>query len=111
MAGQDLRVHWFDAQSYWLARLVLQRGIAALYMVGFVCAAMQFRALLGSAGLLPAPRFLARVPFSRAPSLFHWRYSDPLAMGVCWIGAATAVLLVAGVPQWVRRGRRWSPSW
>jgi hypothetical protein len=104
--GHDLRVHWFDAQSYWLARLVLQRGVAALYVVAFVCAAMQFRALLGSAGLLPVPRFLARVPFRRAPSLFHRRYSDGLAISVCWAGAAVAALLVAGVPQ---SGPPWAP--
>ena len=99
-------MRWFDAQSYWLARLVLQRGIAALYVVGFICAAMQFRALLGSAGLLPAPRFLARVPFSRSPSLFHWRYSDQLAVAVCWVGAAIGLLLVLGVPEW---GPPWAP--
>jgi hypothetical protein len=67
---------------------------------------MQFRALLGAAGLLPVPRFLAAVPFRRAPSLFHWRYSDSLALGVCWVGAVLSALLIAGVPQ---LGPPWAP--
>ncbi|HXR41829.1 MAG TPA: lipase maturation factor family protein [Acidothermaceae bacterium] len=99
-------MHWFDASSYWLARLITQRGVAALYLIAFVCGAMQFRALLGSTGLLPVPRFLAAVSFRRAPSVFHWRYSDSFAVGVCWVGAVVSALLVAGIPQ---LGPSWAP--
>jgi hypothetical protein len=99
-------VQWFDAPTYWLARLVVQRGIGALYVIAFVCAAMQFRALLGEHGLLPVPRFLAAVPFRRAPSVFYLRYSDRFAVGVAWAGALVSGSLVAGVPQ---QGPPWAP--
>ncbi len=99
-------MHWYEAPAYWLARTVVQRGVAALFLIAFSCAATQFRALLGSHGLLPVPRFVARVGFWRAPSLFHLRYSDRLVLCVCWAGIAVSALLVAGVPQ---RGPAWGP--
>jgi hypothetical protein len=40
------------------------------------------------------------------PSLFHWRYSDRLLRGVCWLGMAISVLLLAGIPQ---GGPVWAP--
>ncbi|MGH8889615.1 MAG: lipase maturation factor family protein [Acidothermaceae bacterium] len=99
-------MHWYDASTYWVARLVVQRGVAALYLIAFLNGVAQFRALLGSTGLLPVPRFLAAVTFRRSPSLFHWRYSDGIAAVVCWMGALVSGLLVAGVPQ---LGGPWAP--
>jgi hypothetical protein len=97
---------WFSAGDYELARQVLQRGIAALYLVAFVTAINQFPALLGERGLTPAPRFLAVVRFEQAPSLFHWRYSDGLLLGICWFCVLLSVMLVLGFPQ---RGPPWVP--
>ncbi|MER6430707.1 MULTISPECIES: lipase maturation factor family protein [unclassified Streptomyces] len=95
---------WFTAPDYWWSRLVLQRGLAALYLVAFLTAALQFRALLGERGMLPIPRFVARVPFRRAPSLFQWRYSDGLFAACAWAGCAVSAALLAGVdselPLW-----------
>lgn len=95
---------WFAAPEYWLAREIVQRGIAAIYLIGFVSAARQFRALIGEHGMLPIPRFVERVPFKAAPSLFHFRYSDRLFAGVCWVGGVLSAALVAGagnlVPLW-----------
>jgi hypothetical protein len=95
---------WFSAPDYWLGRMVLQRGVAAIYLIAFVAAALQFRALIGEHGMLPVPRFLARQTFWRAPSLFHLRYSDRLFAGVSWLGAALAAAIVAGAadlaPVW-----------
>ncbi|MFF0726072.1 lipase maturation factor family protein [Streptomyces sp. NPDC004134] len=95
---------WFSFEGYWLSRLVFQRGLALLYVVAFVAAALQFRPLIGSRGMLPVPRFTARVPFRRAPSLFQVRYSDRLFAGVAWGGAALAAAVAAGaadaVPLW-----------
>ncbi|MEX3770362.1 lipase maturation factor family protein, partial [Mycolicibacterium fortuitum] len=51
-------MEWFIADEYWLARQVLQRGTAAIYLIAFIVAIRQFRGLLGERGLLPIPRFL-----------------------------------------------------
>ena len=95
---------WFSAPEYWLGRLVLERGVAAIYLIGFVAAARQFRALIGEHGMLPVPRYLARQTFWRAPSVFHLRYSDRLFATVSWSGAALSAAVVAGaadlVPLW-----------
>jgi hypothetical protein len=95
---------WFWAPEYWLGRLVLERGAAAIYLIAFVAAALQFRALIGEHGILPVPRFLATQSFWRSPSVFHLRYSDRLFTGVSWFGATLAAAIVAGAadlaPLW-----------
>ncbi|MFC7309664.1 lipase maturation factor family protein [Streptomyces monticola] len=97
-------MEWFTEPGYWLARLVFQRAVAAVYLVAFVSAALQFRALIGERGMLPVPRFVARVPWRRAPSLFQLRYSDRLFAATAWTGALFAAALLAGldglVPLW-----------
>ncbi|PRH79860.1 hypothetical protein C6N75_07380 [Streptomyces solincola] len=87
---------WFASSDYWLSRLVFQRALAAVYLVAFLTAALQFRALIGERGMLPVPRYTARVPFRAAPSLFHRHYSDRFFAGCAWGGAALALALVAG---------------
>ncbi|MEV7753103.1 lipase maturation factor family protein [Streptomyces griseofuscus] len=95
---------WFTAPDYWLSRLVLQRALAAVYLVAFLAAALQFRALLGERGMLPIPRYVARIRFRRAPSLFHLHYSDRFFAAVAWLGCAVSVALLAGadalLPLW-----------
>jgi hypothetical protein len=88
---------WLEAPDYWLARLVIERGIGAIYFVAFLVALTQFTPLLGERGLLPVPRFVAAVPFSASPSLFHLRYSDRLLHAVAWTGLALSALVVGGV--------------
>ncbi|WP_199433598.1 lipase maturation factor family protein [Qaidamihabitans albus] len=95
---------WFTDPDYWASRLVFQRMLAAVYLVAFVAAANQFRALLGERGLLPVPRFLKHVSFRESPSLFHWHYSDRFFAGVAWTGAAVSAALLLGaadpLPVW-----------
>ncbi|WP_217552756.1 lipase maturation factor family protein [Streptomyces sp. GbtcB6] len=95
---------WFTAPGYWLSRLVFQRALAGVYLVAFLAAALQFRALLGERGMLPIPRFVARAPFRRAPSLFHLHYSDRFFAGCAWAGCAVSAALLAGadseLPLW-----------
>jgi hypothetical protein len=95
---------WFDSPDYWLARLVFQRGLGAIYLIGFVVAANQFRGLLGTTGLLPIPRYTERTPMRRAPSLFQLHYSDRFFALVAWGGAVLATATVAGLadvgPLW-----------
>ncbi|MFF9165613.1 MULTISPECIES: lipase maturation factor family protein [unclassified Streptomyces] len=95
---------WFTAPDYWLSRLVFQRALAGLYLIAFLAAALQFRALLGERGMLPIPRFTARVPFRRAPSLFQLRYSDRLFAGCAWAGCAVSAALLAGVDGYLPLG-------
>lgn len=98
---------WFDAEGYDAARFVLQRGIAAVYLIAFLNALDQFRPLLGERGLLPVPRFVARVPWRASPSLFHRHYSDRLLVAVAVIGMVLAGTIVVGLPQ---QGPPWVPA-
>ncbi|WP_104092182.1 lipase maturation factor family protein [Arthrobacter sp. GMC3] len=97
---------WFGVASAELARVVLQRGIAAIYVIAFVSSALQFPALLGEHGLLPVPRYLARIRRPPGPTLFRWRYTDTLLRWVAWVGAVLAGAMVLGLPQ---RGPPWVP--
>ena len=95
---------WFSAPEYWLSRLVLERGIAVVYVFAFLAAARQFRALIGEHGLLPVPRYLARQPFRQSPSIFQVHYSDRFFAAVAWLGAvlsaAMALGLAGALPLW-----------
>jgi hypothetical protein len=99
---------WFDATDYDLARQVLQRGVAALYAIGFISAIVQFPALLGERGLLPVPRFVAHTPHWQSPSLFRLHYSDRYLRVLCCFGTLLAAATVLGLPQvgppWVPLG-------
>ena len=97
---------WFDAPEYEFARQVLQRGVAALFLVAFLSSLNQFPALLGERGLLPVPEFLKISSQLRRPTLSNWRYSDRLLCTVCWGGLAIAATIVLGLPQ---LGPPWVP--
>src|SRR5215213_2235019 len=85
--------------NYWITRVVLQRGLAAVYAVGFLVAVNQFRPLLGTHGLTPVPAFLQQVRFADAPSLFFAHWSDTCAMGLAWGGLVCSLLAVAGMAE------------
>jgi hypothetical protein len=103
MGQMDFLTNYFGDLS--LTRLLVQRGMAAIYLVAFLTVLNQFKPLLGERGLLPAPDFLRRVSFREAPSLFHWGYSDGLVDAVAWSGIVLSVLALAGItemgPIWV----------
>lgn len=86
-----------SAPEYYYARLFFERSLAFIYGLGFLVALNQFPALLGTSGLLPVTRFLNRVPFQFAPSLFHWHYSDRFLKGLCWIGLILSFSIVLGL--------------
>jgi hypothetical protein len=92
-------VTWLEAPDYWLARLAIERGIGAIYVIAFLVALQQFAPLLGERGLLPVPQFVAFVPFRASPSLFHFRYSDRLLRTVAWTGIILGCFVVVGVPD------------
>ncbi|MFF7724998.1 lipase maturation factor family protein [Streptomyces sp. NPDC008001] len=107
-------MEWFTAPGYWLSRLVVQRGLAGIYLVGFLAAALQFRALIGERGMLPVPRFVRLVPFGRAPGVFQLHYSDRFFAAWAWTGAALAAAVAAGaadaVPLWASMAM-WAALW
>ena len=77
---------WLAAPDSWWGRLIVERGIAAVYVVAFACAALQFRGLLGTRGMTPVPEFLRRRSSRSSPSIFHLHYSDRFFAVVCWAG-------------------------
>ena len=90
---------WLAAPDYYLARLVIQRGLGVIYLLAFAVAINQFRPLLGERGLLPVPRYVRLAGWSRAPSLFTLHYCDRLLGVVAWTGAGLAALVVLGLPE------------
>jgi hypothetical protein len=96
----------FGAVDFEFARQILQRGIAALYIVAFVSTLNQFRPLLGEHGLLPAPELLSWARMSPRgrrllhPTLFRYvEYSDRRLVALCWAGSVIGAGLAAGIPQ------------
>ena len=87
------------AGDYVFARFAIERGIAALYLIAFAVAVVQFPALCGDRGLEPARRVLAASSFRRTPSIFHAGYSDRRLRVVAWLGIGLAVSLLLGVAQ------------
>ncbi|BBC38368.1 Membrane protein [Streptomyces graminofaciens] len=90
-------MEWFTAPDYWLSRLLFQRALAVVYLVAFLGAALQFRALIGERGMLPVPRYVERVPLRYAPGVFHLHYSDRFFAGWAWAGCAVSAALLAGL--------------
>src|SRR5215471_15879455 len=97
-------MQWYFGEIQ-LVRLLVQRGLAAIYIIAFLVVLNQFKPLLGQNGLLPVPAFLNRVRLRDAPSIFHWRYSDRLADGVAWTGIILSALAGLGIsesgPTWM----------
>lgn len=97
-----------EARDYTIAREVIQRGVAAIFVLAFLSSYHQFPVLLGERGLLPVGEFLRHPAARRQPSLFHWRafpYSDRLLRVVCLIGMLLGVSVVIGLPQ---QGPAWT---
>src|SRR5699024_10135354 len=102
----EATMDWLFSTDFDIARGVVQRGVAVIYLVAFVAAGRQFPALLGERGLLPVPRFVERAGSRAGPSLFRWRYSDRLLRVVCAVGVLAALAVIVGVAQ---AGRWWVP--
>src|SRR5215469_18080312 len=83
----------------WLARVLIQRAMAAIYLIAFLVVLFQFKPLLGEKGLLPVPAFIKRVRFLREPSIFCWRYSDALLDAVAWTGILLSAAALAGLTE------------
>jgi hypothetical protein len=99
---------------YWLTRLVLQRGLALVYLIAFIAVVHQFRPLLGEHGLLPVTRFVKEVSFSQSPSIFFWFPKDFAIDLFGWIGIALSLLALSGFSEKFGNGvsaATWSLLW
>jgi hypothetical protein len=99
--GHHCRMPELSAPDATIARFLLERGIAAIYVIAFVVALRQFPALCGERGLEPAEEYLELVPrFLDGPSIFRWLgYSDRKLRAVAWVGLVVAGPLLLGIPQ------------
>ena len=88
----------------WIVRILLQRGIAAIYFVAFLCVVRQFKPLLGEHGLLPVPAYVEGLGFRDAPSIFIWGYSDRILDVVAWTGLVISLCAILGLTE---RGPIW----
>ncbi|MEJ8638777.1 MULTISPECIES: lipase maturation factor family protein [Streptomyces] len=107
-------MEWFVDSDYWLSRLVFQRALAGVYLIAFLTAALQFRALIGERGMLPVPAFVRRVPWRQAPSLFQLHYSDRFFALVAWSGCLLSAALLAGAADHIPLGAAmawWAVLW
>ncbi len=86
-----------DVRGYWLARLLLERGIGLICLVAFFVALNQFRPLLGERGLQPVPLFIKQVPFRESPSLFYWFPRDWAFTAAAWLGIVLSCLVITGI--------------
>src|SRR5438093_5280516 len=82
---------------YWLTRWLIQRSLAGIYLIAFLVAVNQFRALLGTRGLTPAPYMIANTSVWRSPSLFFPHYLDRFAVTLSWNGVARAAFALGGL--------------
>src|SRR6478609_12248104 len=98
---------WYGDAGMGVARLVVSRGLALVFVIAFVVAIRQWPALLGDRGLLPVRRHLQRTTWRRSPSLLRWRCGDRWVVGASTIGALIGVAVVAGLverapaPVWI----------
>ncbi|WP_328862457.1 lipase maturation factor family protein [Streptomyces sp. NBC_00306] len=107
-------MEWFVDSDYWLSRLVFQRALAGVYLVAFLTAALQFRALIGERGMLPVPAFVRRTTWRQAPSLFQLHYSDRFFALVAWSGCLLSAALLAGAADHIPLGAAmawWAVLW
>ncbi|WP_330249889.1 lipase maturation factor family protein [Nocardia sp. NBC_00565] len=91
----------FTDSEYWLGRLVFQHGLGVIYLIAFLAAARQFPALIGERGMLPVSRFVRRVSFRSAPSIFQFHFSDRFFTAVAWCGVLLSAAMAVGAPHLV----------
>ena len=88
-----------ELPAYWYSRWLFERGLALIYLIGFIVAVQQFVPLLGERGLLPVARFVREVPFRAAPSLFFFMPTDRAFRAAAWLGVVLAAVALTGVVQ------------
>ncbi|MBS2028227.1 MAG: lipase maturation factor family protein [Deltaproteobacteria bacterium] len=83
----------------WVAKLLVERSLAAIFFIGFVVAHNQFRPLCGERGLTPIGDFLSRTRFREAPSLFFFARTDRAFAWTARVGIILSLLTLVGAPD------------
>ena len=94
------------AEDYEVGRQIVQRGVAAVYLIAFASALNQFPALLGERGLLPVPEYLRRAGDRAGPTLFRRGYTDRRLRAVAWTGIVLSALFLPPL-----LGSGWRAAW
>ena len=96
------------------SRWLFLRLIGVVYFIAFVSLAVQITGLVGEHGILPAGQFLAQVharyggtAYYNWPTLVWLSPSDAWLSLLCWGGAATSLLLIAGIVPTVTAALLW----
>jgi predicted DCC family thiol-disulfide oxidoreductase YuxK len=115
----------FDKLDMWLigrhttpsthvvSRWLFLRALAIVYLIAFVSFFVQMDGLIGSKGILPIAPALKSAGhpsvelFFRVPTLAWFAASDPALHGMCWIGIASAILLLIGIAPVLCLGALW----
>lgn len=91
-----------------VARWAFLRAMGAIYFSAFLALLFQARGLIGTAGVLPAQKYLGllrplgALRFWYAPTLLWINASNPMLIGLVLAGMIAAVLLVVNVaPRWM----------
>src|SRR3954469_19222498 len=85
--------------DYWYSRWLFERALAAIYLVAFTGAVIQFVPLLGEHGLEPIGPWVQQVPFRASPSLFYLFPRDAAFRVGAWVGVALSMLALSSLPQ------------
>jgi len=92
-------IELFTSQDYIYTKLFFQRGLAAIYLIGFLIVFNQGKALIGEDGITPAKLFLSKIKFWDSPSLFFINCSDQSLMLMAGLGIIVSLLAVFGITE------------
>lgn len=95
--GNDVRPPTYAVSTWLFLRL-----LGGIFLVSFLSFGAQIDGLIGTKGILPAGDFFQAVHAagleSQYPSLLWWSGAGDAALhGWCWAGAASSLLLIAGI--------------
>jgi hypothetical protein len=100
--------------EYWYSRWLFERALAAIYLVAFAAAVVQFVPLLGERGLEPVGRWVQLVSFRDSPSIFYLFPKDVAFRAAAWVGVVLSIAVLASIPQRlgsVASGIVWAVLW
>jgi len=103
-------------QTYVVTRFAILRLLALVYVVAFLVLVFQLQPLIGSDGLLPATRFLARLrgnfdstpqAFAALPTLFWIDCSDQTLLAAAWLGLGLSLAALLGATNAILQLTLW----